>query len=115
MFCPQCRNEFVPGITMCSDCGVALVEALPEPEPYKFIEILRTFNLSEIAFIKSILDDSDIEYFFLGENFNRIEQLVQPARLAVREDQVEEAKEILKDLELRYFPIDSRDKGDDEQ
>lgn len=30
MFCPQCRAEYCPGFTHCSDCDVDLVEHLPE-------------------------------------------------------------------------------------
>lgn len=29
-WCPKCRNEYVEGITTCVDCGVELVEILPE-------------------------------------------------------------------------------------
>lgn len=29
-WCPKCRNEYVEGITTCADCGVALVDELPE-------------------------------------------------------------------------------------
>jgi hypothetical protein len=33
MFCPQCRVEYRPGFTQCSDCDLDLVDALPqEPE-----------------------------------------------------------------------------------
>lgn len=28
MWCPNCKNEYVPGITHCADCGVPLVEVL---------------------------------------------------------------------------------------
>ncbi len=28
-FCPQCREEFRAGFSLCSDCGATLVEALP--------------------------------------------------------------------------------------
>ncbi|HYK90370.1 MAG TPA: DUF2007 domain-containing protein [Acidobacteriota bacterium] len=114
MFCPKCRSEYIEGIITCTDCGILLVESIPEPEPYKFVEILETFNLADIAVIKSILDDGDIEYFFLGENFNQIEQMAQPARLAVREDQVDEAKEALKDIEVRYLAIASTANGEEE-
>jgi hypothetical protein len=115
MFCPECRSEYVEGITTCTDCGIPLVERIEEPEPYKFVEVLETFNLADVAFIKSILDDTDIEYEFLGENFNQIRQLVQPAKLVVREDQADEAREMLKDLDLRYFGIASMTNGEDEK
>jgi hypothetical protein len=29
MFCPNCRTEYSPGFTRCSDCSVDLVVALP--------------------------------------------------------------------------------------
>jgi hypothetical protein len=32
MFCPDCRAEYRPGFTRCSDCDVALVERLEETE-----------------------------------------------------------------------------------
>src|SRR6185436_16077361 len=30
MYCPSCRGEYREGFDRCSDCEVALVEALPE-------------------------------------------------------------------------------------
>ena len=32
MWCANCKNEYVSGITQCADCGVALVESLEEYE-----------------------------------------------------------------------------------
>jgi hypothetical protein len=32
MVCPQCRAEYRPGFTRCSDCDVELVETSPIPE-----------------------------------------------------------------------------------
>lgn len=32
MWCPKCKNEYVPGITKCADCGVDLVESLKDYE-----------------------------------------------------------------------------------
>jgi hypothetical protein len=30
-FCPKCRDEFQDWVKVCPDCGVALVDKLPEP------------------------------------------------------------------------------------
>jgi Putative prokaryotic signal transducing protein len=35
VICPQCRAEYVPGVTVCFDCGVDLADALAPPEPTK--------------------------------------------------------------------------------
>ncbi len=116
MFCPNCRTEYVEGKKTCSDCGATLVPVLPE-EPHdeiKFTQILATFNLVDIAMIKSLLDNADIEYTFFGENFNQAEQLVQPAKLLVRDDHVDLAKEILKDFEMHYTGL-SFDSGEQEE
>jgi hypothetical protein len=36
-FCPECRDEFREGFTVCAECGATLVDTLPpeeaEPEP----------------------------------------------------------------------------------
>lgn len=34
MWCPNCKNEYVKGITRCADCGVELVDFLPDNEDY---------------------------------------------------------------------------------
>lgn len=108
MFCPECRTEYVEEISVCADCGALLVPELPTeaesewPENVGFQEILATFNAGDIAIIKSLLDSENIDYYFHGEFFNYIEPLVQPARLMIRADQVQEARGILKDLEIEY-------------
>jgi hypothetical protein len=108
MFCPECRSEYVEGIILCKECNIPLVDSIPvEPEMYTFVKLLSTFNLVDIAMIKSILDDGEITYYFIGENFNQIDQLVQPARLFVREDQADVARELLKDLSITYMGLSS--------
>lgn len=32
MYCPVCRCEYLEGVTVCSDCNVALIDALPPEE-----------------------------------------------------------------------------------
>jgi hypothetical protein len=88
-----------------------LVETLP-PEPLEsapefvdYKEVLATFNPLDIALIKSILDAEAITYFVQGEHFLHVRPLALPARLLVRTDQVEQAREMLKDLQLSFSGI----------
>ena len=104
MFCPKCRAEYVNGVTKCADCGVSLVYTLPEekelqPKPsYKrFMEVA---NIGDIAIIKSILDDAEMDYYFQGETAHATYMsMLEPAILMIREDQFETVTELLKELE----------------
>jgi hypothetical protein len=108
MFCPECRAEYREGFTVCADCNVALVDDLePEPEP-EFIdykEVLGTYNPADVAFLKSLFESERIQYFFKGENFMHLRPLADPVRLMVRTDQVDEAVELLKNVELSITGI----------
>jgi hypothetical protein len=108
MFCSKCRSEYKKGFTECPDCKVPLVSELPpnpKPKYVDFEEVLSTFNPADIAIIKSILDTEELTYFFQGEHFNYVRPLAIPARLMVRKDQVQRAKNLLKDLKIRYMAI----------
>jgi hypothetical protein len=103
MYCPQCKAEYREGFSICADCRVELVETLPvDPEPdfVEFKEILATYSPADIAFLKSLLDSEDVQYFFKGEQFMYVRPLADPVRLMVRCDQVEKAADLLKGVEL---------------
>jgi hypothetical protein len=103
MFCPECKAEFVEGISRCPVCGVDLIDDLPpEPDPefVEFREILATYSPADIAFLKSLLESEKIQYFFKGEHFMYVRPLADPVRLMVRVDQVDQAVGLLKDVEL---------------
>ena len=107
MFCPMCESEYVEGFTVCVECDSQFIEELPskpEPEFIAYDEVL-SLNPSDIAIIKSILDTTDIVYFFHGEHFSYMRPLVLPARLMVRKDQAEEASQILRDLDLSFTGV----------
>ena len=113
MFCPLCRSEYVEGVKECADCRVPLVAVLPEPlTPPLYAEILRTYNQGDIALIRSILDGAEIDYFFRDELFNLELPLIQPARLCVREDQADVARELLEGLDVVFLGLSTREKGE---
>jgi hypothetical protein len=118
MFCPICRSEYREGFTICAECDAQLVEELPsehDPEFVDYDEVLSTFNPADIALIKSILDATDIVYFFQGEHFGYMEPFALPTRLMVRKDQVQETTEILGDLKLSFSGVNlPNDEEDDD-
>ena len=108
MFCPECKSEFIEGITSCPVCEIDLIDELPpEPEPefVDYQEILATYNPADVAFLKSLLDSEGISYFFKGEHFMYVRPLADPVRLMVRTDQVAQANDLLKDVKLSFTGI----------
>ena len=104
MFSPKCKSEYQEGVVICCDCNISLVSALKREPKLEFVdyeEILFTNNAADIAVIKSLFDSEGIVYYFLGEHF------AFPVWLMVNKDQVEEATELLKDLDTSYLENDS--------
>ena len=112
MFCPQCKSEYLNGITECVDCRVPLVSVLPpeiDHSENSYVRVLSTYNAADIAIVKSILDDAEIDYYFEGEGFNGVSPLIQPTVLYVLHDQEEEAREALRGVDLRYMGVTARE------
>ena len=107
VFCPRCGCEYRDGFTECADCHVPLAAEPPppppEPEYIAYEPMLSTHNGVDIDIINAVLESEGITYFFEGDIFNLVRPLVQPARLMVRKDQVQQAKEVLEELKLAYF------------
>lgn len=117
MFCPKCGGEYEDGFTECADCHVSLVPEPPppppEPEYIEYETLLATHNPGDIAIIKAVLESEGITHFFDGEGFNMWRPLVQPAKLLVKKDEVQQAVQALKDLKLSYSAISNLgDEGD---
>ncbi len=105
MFCPKCKSEYREGFYKCADCGSDLVYQLP-PETSdnagdeEFVEVFSTYQQGDISFIKSVLEGEGITYFFQGENSIMLIAAGAYARLLVKAEDVERAKEILRDLKF---------------
>lgn len=103
MFCPKCKSEYREGFYKCSDCGADLVaeqpsELIEEVTYVDLIEIFSTYQPSDIAFIKSVFDGEGITYHFEGESSIMLVGTGAYARLLVKADEADSAKEILRDL-----------------
>jgi uncharacterized protein YbaR (Trm112 family) len=120
--CPNCSCELElsneerrKGKIRCPECELAIDFASNPPkiiEDENYQEILQTLNQGDISVIKSILEDGNIDYFTLGENFLGVRPLLEPVRLFVNEDQIEQAKELLQDFELKIFGFSTRQDED---
>src|SRR3990172_3899283 len=109
MFCPKCGAEYREGFTVCSDCGVGLVEGHPpEPEFVEFVTVYRSGNPALLALAKSILEDAGIPYVVRGEGLQDLfawgrmgigfNPLVGPPEIQVDIEDKEEAVELLEQL-----------------
>lgn len=70
----------------------------------QFKEIFKTFNAADIAFIKSLLDEHQINYYVNNENVNMVGMLTfaEPMRIMVQIAQYETAKEVLAEFEGNF-------------
>ncbi|MDQ1258048.1 MAG: hypothetical protein QG656_2657 [Candidatus Hydrogenedentes bacterium] len=112
MYCPKCRAEYREGFTECADCGVPLVARRPpEPAPdyHEYETVLETGDSALLAVAQSLLDSVGIHYVVQGEivkdligqgrlgtGFN---PLTGPAAILVMPEDVEDALDILSELE----------------
>lgn len=107
MFCPNCKCEYIRGVTQCNDCGVALVDALDSPESNSAddvrivsiwqgkdpVECEQAGKALESAGIAFAVQDADSSFSFLPTD----------PTLGIwvsREDQ-EKARKVLLDIEGR--------------
>ena len=112
MYCPECRSEYVDGVAECPDCRIALVDDLPpdeaetfEEEPdISYVPLVRTYSAKDVAFIHSVLGGTEIRYYIRGEGLTHLRPLADPSILMVDEEAAEDARELLKDLPLSFYP-----------
>lgn len=120
-YCPECGAEYRPEIVECSDCKVPLVASLPEDateqEPENYLEVMSTYNVADLAVIKSLLEAEKIAYYLHGENFHAMTPWVQPVKIFVREDHMEAAKDLLFSLDLHATAVSltTEGEGDEEE
>ena len=105
MICPKCKAEYRDGFYKCADCGIDLVAELPlEAAPEAIfkdpVEVFSTYQQSEIAFVKSILESEGIPYFFQGDSSLLISAAGAYARLFVDAKDADRIRELLHELEL---------------
>lgn len=116
MFCPKCKDEFVPGIKECDVCQMPLVESLSEPgllnrtdnelDTMKLVTVLVTRDMGDLLIAKSILESEGIRYlakgeglqYYFGQGSIGAGYLLSPVELQVLESDAQDAKELLSEI-----------------
>jgi hypothetical protein len=124
VFCPNCEAEYREGIYECADCGVALVESLPEKDVHPEVELIAVFETADPALLpiaKSVLEAAEIPFFVQGDEAmgllpvgrfaTGLTQKGQGMVAIVHVDKKHEerAKEVLSPLETEELPEEPGD------
>ena len=72
MYCPNCKYEYQPGVTVCPDCGKKLVDKLPQDkdknrENIKFVPLPNLPGRVYAEMIKDTLDAKGIPNYIRSE------------------------------------------------
>ena len=66
MFCPECKAEYRPGFTRCTDCDLDLVEELPEDNvEYEFAT---EDNCEVVAVVSAPVEEGQIRSFLAAHD-----------------------------------------------
>lgn len=105
MFCPECGAEYRQGFYECAYCQVALVPELPPEQQLqpdvRLVPVLEAQGPVMFAMAKSILDEAGIECFGTDGGLSSLlgaGRMGAGVYVQVREEDAQEAKELLKDL-----------------
>jgi DNA-directed RNA polymerase subunit RPC12/RpoP len=116
--CPNCKKEFKlsekareTGKVHCPKCE-AYIDFTTKPPTFdpaeEFSLLFNSMNQGDIALAISILDDGGFDYYIAGQNFAQIDPLIQPARFFIRNDQLKDAIERLKNVDFNIFGVSAR-------
>jgi hypothetical protein len=110
MICPNCKCEYVRGITECADCGVHLVNALEPPDSGRFdnvrlVAVWSGRDTAECDRVKESLEKAGIP-FTLPDSKSPFGFLpTEPSlEILISEDDREKARQLILDLEKRVNP-----------
>lgn len=89
-WCPKCKSEYREGFTVCADCGVELVENLPEEKEAPAGFVCRNVEIGVDPFAGGQFTEEEQPVFLVG-----IEDAAETARLC----------ELLDSCHIPNFPI----------
>jgi hypothetical protein len=121
VWCPSCAAEYRPGFTRCPDCETDLVvEAPPEPEPYRRIpgeidledlgpapEVVFVGPPPEADLMRAVLEGSGIACVVWRSGLEHSYGAIWPHRVLVREDVADRASEVIRAARAGELDLDA--------
>jgi hypothetical protein len=110
MICPNCKCEYIRGVTQCADCGVALVDALESPESnfaanVRLVPIWRGKDNAECERVVEALESAGIPHTAPdSKSFFSFLPTDPNTEIWVSGEDEERARKILLDLEGLVYP-----------
>jgi hypothetical protein len=107
MICPQCKCQYIRGVTQCADCGVALVDQLEPPaqnpgDNGRIVPVWQGKDSAECERVQEALESAGIP-FTVPDSKSQFSFLpTEPSlEIWISEDDQEKAKKIISELEGR--------------
>ncbi|HTC61514.1 MAG TPA: hypothetical protein VK709_01615 [Candidatus Saccharimonadales bacterium] len=111
MICPNCKCEYIKGVTQCADCGVPLVDALSAPETQNkpaVVSVWEGGDPGERAAVAEALEEAGIPIVDQESAGHLFFPSMNPkSDIFISADNLERAKKVLADLEAFDEPEES--------
>lgn len=128
MYCPSCGLEYRDGVTICSDCDLALTPDPPEIEPepraewLDLVTVIATSDPALLPVLRSLLVSAGIPCFARGELLQEFlgwgrmmgtNLITGPVQLQVPRERLEEARDLLRVMRSSGFEALSEEPPED--
>ena len=117
MICPQCKCEYIRGVTECADCGVALVDALEQENTNSLnhvaiVSVWQGNDPAESERVKDALENAGIEYLDRdSRSFDLFVPLGSKLEIFVSRADRDAARKIILDEDGRIDPDELTPEG----
>ncbi len=105
MICPNCKNEYAEGITVCPVCNVELIDEKEfrerEAQTSEWVTVYTTYDNIEAAMLKSNLESAGIETVIIDKKDSSFPVWgdLSVIKLDVRREDAEKARRIIDDIQ----------------
>ena len=108
MICPECKCEYIRGVTQCSDCGVPLVDKL-EPEQTRFedarlVPVWSGTDANDREQVGNALEDAGIPHTFADTKSVFFQASKETLEVWVADADRERANQVVMALDDRLHP-----------